>query len=156
MKIGIISDTHNFLDPAVPRVFAGVGHILHAGDVGSTSIVRALEQIAPTTVVAGNTDDPLLGYPLTQAVELKGRKFLLHHIVNPHRVTDSLRQRLEAEQPEMVVFGHTHKAFSHIVGNQRFFNPGYAGKSRFGMQRSVAILDLSARELAPAFVYLAD
>lgn len=155
MKIGIISDTHNFLDPAIPRVFAGVGHILHAGDIGSNSIVRALEQIAPTSVVGGNTDDPLLGYPLTQVVELENRKFLLHHIVNPHQLTDNLRERIKAEQPDMVVFGHTHKAFSGSVGNQRFFNPGYAGKSRFGMQRSVAVLDLGARELVPAFVPLA-
>ena len=34
MKIGVISDTHGFLDPRIPTIFAGVDHILHAGDVG--------------------------------------------------------------------------------------------------------------------------
>ena len=34
MKIGVISDTHGFLDPRVKKFFAGVDHILHAGDIG--------------------------------------------------------------------------------------------------------------------------
>jgi predicted phosphodiesterase len=34
VKIGVISDTHNFLDPRVLELFAGVDHILHGGDVG--------------------------------------------------------------------------------------------------------------------------
>ena len=40
----------------------------------------------------------------------------------------------------MVIFGHTHKPFCQTIGGTLFFNPGYAGKSRFGLERSVAIL----------------
>ena len=39
MKIGVISDTHNFLDPKVSKLFAGVEHILHAGDIGFAGII---------------------------------------------------------------------------------------------------------------------
>ena len=55
MKIGLISDTHNYLDPRVPEIFAGVEHILHAGDVGLSSLIVELEQIAPVTAVVGTT-----------------------------------------------------------------------------------------------------
>src|SRR5216110_2710106 len=56
MKICIISDTHGFLDPKVPELFAGVERILHAGDVGPHSLLLELEAIAPVTAVLGNTD----------------------------------------------------------------------------------------------------
>jgi hypothetical protein len=140
MRIGVISDTHNCLDPRVARLFAGVDHILHGGDIGLPAIILALEQIAPVTAVAGNTDDPGFHYRLTEVVELAGRKFLVHHIVNPHALADPIKARIAREQPDVVVFGHTHKPFSETIGGTRFFNPGYAGKSRFGLERSVAIL----------------
>ena len=139
-QIGVISDTHNHLDPRIPQLFASVDHILHGGDIGLPGIIRALEQIAPVTAVAGNTDDTGFHYRLTEVVELAGRKFLVHHIVNPHALTDPLKARIAREHPNVVVFGHTHKPFSEMIGGTRFFNPGYAGKPRFGLERSVAIL----------------
>lgn len=143
MRIGVISDTHNYFDPRIPRLFAGVHHILHGGDIGLPVILLALEQIVPVTAVAGNTDDPGFHYKQTEVVELAGRKFLVHHIVNPHSLADPLKARIGREQPDVVVFGHTHKPFSENIGGTRFFNPGYAGKSRFGLERSVAILHCS-------------
>src|ERR1051326_8095700 len=90
LRLGVISDTHNFLDPKIPPLFAGVDHILHAGDIGQSSLVLQLEQIAPVTAVLGNTDDSGLHFKLTEIIELDGRKFLIHHIVNPHELDESL------------------------------------------------------------------
>ncbi len=154
MKIGIISDTHNFLDPKIPRLLEGVEHILHAGDVGSQSIILQLEAIAPTNAVSGNTDDPGMNYRATEVVSLAGRKFLVHHIVNPQALSEDLQNRIARERPEVIVFGHTHKPFSATVGGTLFFNPGYAGKSRFGMQRSVAILHCDDKGIEPEFLRL--
>ena len=50
-------------------------------------------------------------------------------------LTGSLRER-----PDAVVFGHTHRPFCGTIDGALFFNPGYAGKTRFGLKRSVAIL----------------
>jgi uncharacterized protein len=140
MKIAVLSDTHNYLDPRIPQLFAGVDHILHGGDIGLPAILLHLEQIAPVTAVGGNTDDPGLGYRPTEIVTLADRKFLLQHIVNPHSLTDQLQARLARERPDVVVFGHTHKPFSETIGGTLFFNPGYAGKPRFLHKRSVALL----------------
>lgn len=141
MKIGIISDTHNYLDPAVLRLFEGVEHILHGGDVGLMSIIYALDDIAPVTAVFGNTDT---GLPLKEieAIELAGRKFLLCHIVEPRSPHESLRARLARERPDIVVFGHTHKPFQETIDGTLFFNPGYAGRQRFSLPRSVALMEI--------------
>lgn len=154
MQIGVISDTHNFFDPAIPTVFAGVAHILHAGDIGSPGILQDLQKIAPVTAVGGNTDDAAFDFELTALVDLAAKKFLVHHIVNPRELSDTVALRIRRERPDVVVFGHTHKPFSQNIDGVLFFNPGYAGKSRFGMERSVAILDCSLSGITARYVKL--
>ncbi len=151
MKLGIISDTHDFLDPRVPELFAGVDHILHGGDVGMPWLLLQLQQIAPVTAVLGNTDAGIQ-LRLTEVVELDGRRFLVHHIVNPHSLGDDLKSRLARERPDVVVFGHTHRPFCERIGGTLFFNPGYAGKPKVGLSRSVAILRCDANEIRPEFL----
>jgi uncharacterized protein len=154
LRIGVIADTHNYLDSQIPRLLAGVGHILHAGDIGLPRILAELRQIAPVTAVMGNTDDPGFHYPLTENLELAGRKFLVHHIVNPHLPGDALEMLLQREQPDVVVFGHSHKPFYETVQGRLFLNPGSAGKARFGMERSVAILHCAGDAITPEFFRL--
>jgi uncharacterized protein len=152
--IGVISDTHNYFDPRIPKLFAGVDHILHGGDIGLPAIVLALEQIAPVTAVSGNTDDPGFQYPPTELVELGGRKFLVQHIVNPRSLADPVNARIARERPDVVVFGHTHKPFSEVIGGTQFFNPGYAGKSRFGLERTVAVLHCGEKGIRAEYLPL--
>jgi uncharacterized protein len=154
MRIGVISDTHDFLDPRIPRLFVGVEHILHAGDIGRPSIVLELEQVAPVTAVAGNTDDPGYHYRPMQAVELAGREFIVQHIVNPHAPPETIRDLLARERLDVMVFGHTHKPFCQSIGGTLFFNPGYAGKSRFRLERSVAILHCAEGGIRPEYLKL--
>ena len=153
MKIGVISDTHGFLDPKVFGLFAGVGHILHAGDIGYASIILELQEIAPATAVLGNTD---LGLPFkeTEALELAARKFLIHHIVNPHAPSDKLKTRIARERPDAVIFGHTHKRFCEMIGGILLFNPGYSGKPIVGVERSVAIFHCDEKEIRTEFLSL--
>ena len=153
MKIGVISDTHGFLDPKIPGLFAGVGHILHAGDIGNAFIVFELEQIAPVTAVLGNTDVNL-PFKETEAVKLAARKFLVHHVVNPHAPADKIKHRIARERPDAVVFGHTHKPFCESIGGILFFNPGYAGKPKFGAERSVAVLHCDEKEIRAEYLKL--
>lgn len=141
MRLGLISDTHDFLDPRVQSIFAGVDHILHAGDIGTVWITFQLEQIAPVVAVLGNTDADL-SFKQTEVANLGGKKFLIHHIVNPATPDETLHRRLAKERPDFVIFGHTHKAFDQTVNGVRFINPGYAGRPKFNQPRSLAILHL--------------
>ncbi len=153
MKIGLISDTHNYLDPRVPEIFAGVDHILHAGDVGLPMLIVELEQIAPVTAVIGNTDE---GLPLreTELVTLGGKKFLLHHIVTPGITPARIAEQFHKETPDVLMFGHTHKPYAEQHGATLFFNPGSAGKKRFGLPRTVAVMEIGARKISYDFIGL--
>jgi hypothetical protein len=153
MKIGVISDTHGFLDPKVPEIFDGVSHILHAGDIGNDSIIVDLEAIAPVTAVLGNTDN-LPTFRFTEVVTLAQRKFFIHHIVNPHALKENLQLQVAREQPDAVVFGHTHKVYCETIGGVLYLNPGYAGKPKFGAERTVAILHCGEKEIRPEFLPL--
>ena len=153
MKIGIISDTHGFLDPRVEKLFACVDHILHAGDIGDAMIELELKFIAPVTTVLGNTDLGLT-FKETEVVTLADKKFLVHHIVNPWALSETVEAQIKKQKPDAVIFGHTHKKFADTVNGIFFFNPGYAGKPKFGAERSVAILTVVGKEIRHEFIPL--
>lgn len=138
-RIGVISDTHGHLDPKIQDLFKGVNHILHAGDIGLPWLILELEEIAPVTAVLGNTDSGL-NFKETELVQIDSRKFLVHHVVDPAEPGDKIKRRIIRENPDVVVFGHTHKRFCETIGQTLYFNPGYAGRQRFNLARSVAIL----------------
>jgi predicted phosphodiesterase len=71
---------------------------------------------------------------------LSGRKFLLHHIVDVRAPAAVVGARIASEKPDAVIFGHTHKPFAEHRGAIFYFNSGYAGRPRFNLARSVAIL----------------
>jgi putative phosphoesterase len=131
-----------------------VDHLLHGGDVGFQSIILELEDLAPVTAVLGNTDSDDGVLRPTEVVQLASRKFLLHHIVNPHALGDHIRRHIKKEKPDVVVFGHTHKPFNERINGTLFFNPGYAGKPKFGQERSVAILHCTEAGIRPEFLPL--
>jgi uncharacterized protein len=139
MRIGVISDTHDLFDPKLPELFAGVDRILHAGDIGLPALILDLEQIAPVTAVLGNNDH-WDGFRETEVLTLAGRKFLLHHILDVRAPDEPMRRRILRENPDVVIFGHTHRPFCETIGRTLYINPGYAGPKRFKQPRSVAIL----------------
>jgi hypothetical protein len=146
MKIGLISDTHNYLDPQIFNIFQSVEHILHAGDVGLMTIINQLETIAPVTAILGNTDSNI---PLRESeiVTLAGKKFLLHHIITPHALDPEFATRVKKQRPDVVMFGHTHKPFEEVIDDVLFLNPGYAGRQRFQLPRSVAVMTIEGSEM---------
>ena len=84
MKLGAISDTHGHFDPKIPKLFDGVDHILHGGDIGLPWLILELEHIAPVTAVLGNNDDAGLDFRETELAELEGRKEqIIQLTVNP-------------------------------------------------------------------------
>ena len=145
MKVGLLSDTHGHLDPRIPELFRGVDHILHAGDIGHDGIIADLSLVAPVTAVLGNNDIGM-HYRETEVVELAGRRFLVHHIVQPTRLHDRLARSVAHHRPEFLVFGHTHLRHDSVVDGVRFLNPGYCGRPRFAQDRSVAVLELGTDE----------
>lgn len=140
MKIGLISDTHGLLRPEVFDAFAGVEHILHAGDVGSPDVLLALETIAPVTAVWGNTDDWEVRelVPEVAREELGGARAVVLH---GHQLGSPTPEAAAAREPgaDLVVFGHSHQPVIRRVGDVWAVNPGSAGPRRFSQPVTVAL-----------------
>ena len=145
MLIGVVSDTHGYLNPRVPELLQGVEHILHAGDIGDAGIIHELAKIAPVTTVRGNNDrsGPESQFPEVETLELGGRRIFLTHIVKVPKGPDhrSMQPYSDAEA-DVVVFGHSHIALQRQIGTVLFFNPGAAGKRRFKVVPSIGYLTL--------------
>lgn len=155
--VGLIADTHGHLDARVLRLFAGVGLILHAGDVGDEAVLAALALLAPVRAVLGNADRGVLDgrYPL-HLVERVGavRLLLLHEVGRPEAPPPAVRALLQRVRPHAVCFGHTHRPYRAVHEGILFLNPGAAGPSRFGLPRSVARLTVTGEKLAAEILSL--
>jgi len=155
MLVGVISDTHGYLDPAITECFAHVDHIVHAGDIGRYEILHQLQNLAPVTAVLGNNDSGLSCREF-ERVEWDGIHVLVQHIVDPSRLDARLRTRLHDAKPAVVIFGHTHQVYQQEHEGVLFLNPGYAGRQRFNLKRSVALLRLENRTWSVEVVPLAS
>ena len=158
IRIGVIADTHGRFDPAIPRHFRGVDHILHAGDIGDRSVIEQLEQIAPVTAVSGNVDnDEQSGISSEAVIELAGLRVAIRHILyEGGRLTKDGRAFLDRERPDICVFGHTHQPKIEWFGRTLLFNPGSAGPKRFNLSRGLGLLRLSGIEVKSRLISLPD
>ena len=139
--IGLISDTHGLVRPAVYTALAGVELILHAGDVGGEEILDELELIAPVRAVFGNTDPrDHRGLVDTLDLEFDGVRV---HVSHGHEVRRPSPEVLAATYAaDVIVYGHTHVQRIDEVGGSLVVNPGAAGAQRFDLEPSVARLVL--------------
>ena len=139
-RLGVVSDTHGRFDPRLRDVFAGVDRIVHAGDVGAADVLAELAAIAPVTAVRGNVD-AFFGaerLPEEATLELAGRRVLVGHVK-----TALLGRHAPAlEGYDLVITGHSHRFAEAREDGVVYLNPGAAGAARFGLARSVALVDL--------------
>lgn len=134
-RIGVVSDTHGYLHPQVLEEFAGVDHIIHAGDVMDAKVLEALTAVAPVTAVAGNMDDGKLGkLPREVTGKVGGVRFLVGH------KRKRLMKRLSLgkveglgkhDSPDLVVCGHDHLPAVEWVDGTLFLNPGSASAPHY-------------------------
>ena len=117
--IGVVSDTHGLLRPEALRRLRGVDRIVHAGDVGTPEVLRALEAIAPVTAVRGNNDRGAWAraLPETATLMVEGARFYVLHDVKTLAV-DPLRAGVAA-----VIAGHSHQPSAGRPGRRALPEP---------------------------------
>jgi hypothetical protein len=135
-RLGLISDTHGYLPPAVAEIFREVDLILHAGDIGSAAVVHSLEAIAPVVAVRGNMDNGPWAENLPHRLSVRAGGMEIHLIHD----LEHLRPQPPAGDHVAVVAGHTHRSRIEHADGVLYVNPGSAGAPRHGEQASVAIL----------------
>ena len=156
VRIGVISDTHGYLDPRVLELFAGVRHIIHAGDVMDPKILRALETVAPVTAVAGNLDDPKGADDLPREVtgDIDSVRFVVGH--KPKRLLKRIvRGKLALSDFDLVVWGHEHIPSATWIDGVLHLNPGTASSPEEEDDGpTVALVEKGAAGLSVTFVPL--
>jgi uncharacterized protein len=144
LALGILSDTHGWLDPELVAVFEDkkVDVIIHAGDIGDQAVIDRLEELADVHVVRGNIDGgELRFYPEEVVFEAGPRRVAMRHIAgSPRRPRKAARELIGRERPDVFICGHSHIPVVGRVDGALWINPGACGRHGFHDQRFAALL----------------
>jgi len=156
VRIGVIADTHGLYDPAVREHFSGVVAIVHAGDIGDRAVIQSLKRIAPVVAVSGNVDEyERSGFPRQIVIRRSGKTIAVRHVLfEKGKLTEDATRWLNEEQPDVCIFGHSHRPTIERYGRTLLFNPGSAGPRRFTLPRAIGILTITGDCVVPGHVQL--
>ncbi len=142
LRIGLLSDTHHFLDEAIFRHFDACDEIWHAGDFGDAELAREVAAFRPLRGVHGNIDgaDIRADYPENLRWQSEGVRVLMTHIGGyPPRYNPPVLRELQADPPQLFICGHSH--ILKIMYDERLnclhMNPGAAGRQGWHIMRTL-------------------
>lgn len=141
-RIGLLSDTHGYLDPKIFDLFKDCDEIWHAGDFGDLNVSSQLEQFRKLRGVYGNIDgrEIRISHPEELLFDCEGLKVFMTHIGGyPGNYSPVVLKKIEAEKPGLFICGHSHilKVIPDKKLNLLHMNPGAAGKHGFHKYRTV-------------------
>ena len=141
-RIGLISDTHHFLDPQVFRYFESCDEIWHAGDFGTVAIADELKAFRPLRGVYGNIDgqDIRKEYPVALSWLCEKVPVYMTHIGGyPKKYAPGVRQSLSTSGARLFICGHSH--ILKIIYDEQLdclhMNPGAAGHQGWHKKRTI-------------------
>lgn len=151
-KIGLISDTHGYLDEAVFKHFEDCDEIWHAGDFGNASIAESLKKHKPLKGVYGNIDgtDIRSDYPEQLVFFCEQVKVLIRHIGgSPPKYNPETRKELALHQPLLFIAGHSHilKVIYDPAIECLHMNPGAAGKHGWHKVRTIITFVIDGKNM---------
>ena len=151
-RIGIMSDTHGFVDPKVFEYFKEVDEIWHAGDVGSVDVITQLEEFKPVKGVFGNIDDATLRlhWPENQVFHCEDVKVVMTHIAGkPYKYRQGAYDLIKKEKPQIFVCGHSHILMVQYDKNINalWVNPGACGFKGFHQVKTLIRLTIDGKEI---------
>lgn len=141
-RIGLISDTHGFLDEQVFKHFENCDEIWHAGDFGTTEVAKRLNEKKKLRGVYGNVDgnDIRAVYPEYLSFQCEEVNVLMIHIGGyPPKYNPHSRELIKKVQPQLFICGHSHilKVMYDEQMKCLHMNPGAAGKHGMHQMRTI-------------------
>jgi putative phosphoesterase len=140
VTVGILSDSHGYLDPRIGNTVNQCDYIVHAGDIFNAQIIEQLKPKKKLVAVAGNNDYPaawkaeevevVSALPDISRLELPGGLIIVEHGHRLGNKPDHQQLRSDHAEARLIIYGHTH----HRVIDQSIepwvVNPGASGKVR--------------------------
>lgn len=149
MKIGILSDTHGYLDEQLFGFFDTCDEIWHAGDIGKTAVLYALRDFKPVVAVYGNIDGQEIRIETREHQRLKreGLDIWMTHIGGyPGNYDRRIRDTIRTDPPGLFISGHSHilKVMPDKHNGLLHINPGAAGYIGMHHVRTAVRFDITS------------
>jgi putative phosphoesterase len=152
MKIGLLSDTHGYLDPRVFEYFGACNEIWHAGDIGVREVSQQLSNFKYLRAVSGNIDgqDVRSIHPVDQVFLCEEVKVFITHIGGyPGNYFPEARKKITDYKPGLFICGHSHilKVIRDPAYNLLHINPGAAGKTGFHKMKTMVRFEINGSRI---------
>ncbi|MFT3904204.1 MAG: metallophosphoesterase family protein [Niabella sp.] len=152
-RIGLLSDTHGYMDEAILQYLKPCDEIWHAGDFGTRDVVQQLQSLQkPLRGVWGNIDgQPIrLLFPEVNIFNCEGVKVFMKHIGGyPPKYNPETKKQLLAEKPKLFISGHSH--ILKIMYDDKLeclhINPGAAGKQGWQKVRTLVRFSIDGQDI---------
>ncbi|MFZ4057144.1 MAG: metallophosphoesterase family protein [Ferruginibacter sp.] len=156
-RIGLISDTHSYMDDIILNHLSSCDEIWHIGDFGDRKVADQLQAIKPLRGVYGNIDGQSIRteFPEQLIFKCEDVKVMLRHIGGyPPKYNPETKKELLAHRPQLFISGH-----SHILKIQYdptlqclHMNPGAAGKHGWHKVRTLIRFTIDRNNMKDAEV----
>jgi putative phosphoesterase len=153
MRIGLLSDTHGYLDKKVFEYFGACDEVWHAGDIGNSLVADELENFKPLRAVFGNVDDKDLQirFPEDLYFACEDLSIWMTHIGGaPPNYNPRIKKLLQKKVPDVFICGHSHilrikrdPAFADML----YINPGAAGNHGFHHMKTLVRFEVIGKEM---------
>lgn len=157
IRIGLLSDTHSYLDETIFKHFDECDEIWHAGDIGNKAVADTLEAFKPFKAVYGNIDDRSITdiYPRDLRFEIEGMDVLITHIGGyPGRYNKRIFEIMQNDPPDLFICGHSH--ITKVIYDKQFdclhMNPGACGRHGLHQIRTLLRFDIAEGRIKNAEV----
>ena len=153
MKIGLLSDTHNYLDPKVFTYFKDCDEVWHAGDIGSIELMEELQRFKTVRGVYGNIDDKTIQsrFPEDLRFFCEGIDVWITHIGgSPPNYNPRVRKLLKVNAPGLFICGHSHILSINRdtnFNNMLYLNPGAAGNQGFHKIKTLVRFEVHEKKI---------
>jgi putative phosphoesterase len=151
-KIGLLSDTHGFLDERIFDYFKDCDEIWHAGDIGNIKVANLLSAFKTFRAVYGNTDDHKvrISFPESDRFICEETDILIKHIGGyPGKYDRSVIQLMKDHPPGLFISGHSHilKVIYDKKHRLLHINPGAAGKTGLHKIQTIVRFTIKAKQI---------
>lgn len=151
-KIGLIADTHNYIDDIILDHFNGCDEVWHAGDFGTAAIAEKIKARKPLRGVYGNIDgkDIRPDYPEQLIFHCEEVKVMMRHIGGyPPKYNPETKKELLLHRPALFISGHSHilKVMYDAPMQCLHMNPGAAGKTGWHKMRTLIRFTIDGSEI---------
>ena len=151
-KIGLLSDTHGFIDEKLKNFFKDCDEIWHAGDAGNYEILEELAQTASVRAVYGNIDgqDIRKKFPKHNRFKCEDTNIWITHIGGyPGKYDKNVKPEIYRNPPDIFISGHSHilKVIYDKQINCLHINPGAYGNSGMHKVKTAVRFQIAGKDI---------